>query len=223
MQALKLLTVVFLSALVMQGCMKSGAEKSSEKDAPTSYASEAGKVAPILTGTAIPDVGLQSVNGDSVQLMELVNEQPAVLIFYRGGWCPYCSKHMAQLQDIHSDLVDLGYQVLAISPDQPQFLKESLQDQDLGYTLLSDSDMRASKAFGIAFKVDDETIERYKNNGLDLAERSGHDHYLLPAPAVFLVNPGGLVTFQYVNPDYKTRIKSEVLLAAAKAYYPDGS
>lgn len=200
--------------------MESGAEKSNAKDASAGYASEAAEVTPILTGTAIPDVNLQSVDGDSLQLMELVKEQPTVLIFYRGGWCPYCNKHMALIQEAHDELVNLGYRVLAVSPDQPQFLKESLQDQDLDYTLLSDSDMEASKAFGIAFKVDDETIERYKNNGLDLAERSGHDHYLLPAPAVFLVNPSGLVTFQYVNPDYKTRIKSEVLLAAAKAYYP---
>lgn len=221
MQAIKLLAYIFLSAFVMQGCMQSGAEKGVEKEETAGYASEAGKVTPILTGTSIPDVSLQSVDGDSVQLSELLKEKPAVLIFYRGGWCPYCNKHMAQIQEAHDELVNLGYRVIAISPDQPKFLKESLQDQDLGYTLLSDSDMEASKAFGIAFKVDDETIERYKNNGLDLAERSGYDHYLLPAPAVFLVNPGGLVTFQYVNPDYKTRIKSEVLLAAAEAYYPE--
>lgn len=203
--------------------MESGAEKSYAKDASAGYASEAAEVTPILTGTAIPEVSLHSVDGDSVQLMELVKEQPTVLIFYRGGWCPYCNKHMAQLQEIHSDLLELGYRVLAISPDKPEFLKETVLEKDLGYTLLSDSNMEATKAFGLAFKVDDKTVERYKSNGMDLTKRSGHDHNLLPVPAVFLVNPDGMITFQYVNPDYKTRINSEVLLAAAKAYYPSES
>lgn len=187
------------------------------------YALQASEVTPVLTGTAIPDVSVTSVEGERQRLLQLVKDKPTVLIFYRGGWCPYCNKHMAQLQEIHSDLVDLGYQVLAISPDKPEFLEETMQGKELGYTLLSDSDMEATKAFGLAFKVEDETVERYKNNGMDLAERSGHDHQLLPVPAVFLVNPDGMITFQYVNPDYKTRVNSEVLLVAAKAYYPSES
>ncbi|MDZ7681864.1 MAG: hypothetical protein U5J63_09195 [Fodinibius sp.] len=81
--------------------------------------------------------------------------------------------------------------------------------------------MDLSKIFGLAFKVDQSTLERYAEGGIDLEESSGYDHHLLPVPAVYLINPDGLVTFQYVNPDYKTRIKSEVLLAAAKAYLPD--
>ena len=130
---------------------------------------------------------------------------------------------MAQLQEASTRLNELGYRILAISPDKPEYLRASKQENELSYTLMSDSDMSATKAFGLAFKVDQETIDRYKNNGLDLAERAGFDHYLLPAPAVFLVNPDGLITFQYVNPDYKTRIKSEVLLAAAEAYHPGES
>lgn len=187
------------------------------------YALQASEVTPVLTGTAIPDVSVTSLEGENQQLRQLVKEKPTVLIFYRGGWCPFCNRHMAELQAVHSKLVDLGYQVLAISPDRPEFLKETMQEKDLGYTLLSDSNMEATKAFGLAFKVDDETIEQYKNNGMDLVERSGHDHHLLPAPAVFLVNPDGMITFQYVNPDYKTRIKPDVLLAAAKAYFPSES
>jgi peroxiredoxin len=212
--------VLFLTfALIIQGCMESNSRDSKSQN----YALQASEVNPVLTGTPIPDVNVTSVDGEDKSLMQMVKEKPTVLIFYRGGWCPYCNKHMAQLQEAHSKLADLGYQVLAISPDKPEFLRETMQEKDLGYTLLSDSDMQASKAFGLAFKVDEETVERYKSNGMDLAERSGHDHHLLPAPAVFLINPDATITFQYVNPDYKTRIKSKVLLAAAEAYYPSES
>lgn len=214
-----LLTLVY--ALVLQGCIKLDTRESSSQT-PKDYAQEAAEVTPVLTGTTIPDISLKSIEGESLQLRQLVAEKPTVLIFYRGGWCPFCNRHMAELQEAHSKLLDLGYRVLAISPDKPEYLKMSKQEKNLSYTLLSDSDMEAGKAFGLAFKVDKETVERYKKNGMDLAERSGYEHYLLPVPAVFLVNTDGMITFQYVNPDYKTRIKPEVLLAAAKAYYPDG-
>lgn len=222
MYKLKLFSLILISGFIIQGCMEPKAQENKQPDS-KDYALQATEVTPVLTGTSIPNVVVSTIEGESKELRELVKEKPAVLIFYRGGWCPFCNRHMAQLQEAHSKLVDMGYQVLAISPDKPEFLKESKQEKNLSYTLLSDSDMAATKAFGLAYKLDKDTIERYKKNGLDLAERSGHDHYLLPAPAVFLVNPDGMITFQYVNPDYKTRIKSEVLLAAAEAYHPSNS
>lgn len=185
-----------------------------------SVAGSAAEISPVLTGTQIPNATLQTVNGKRVQLQNLISQKPTVLIFYRGGWCPYCNAHLAELQEIEQQLVHLGYQTLAISPDKPELLKKSISKHNLDYTLLSDSPMDASKAFGLAYKVGKETVKRYKKNGMDLEANSGYDHHLLPVPAVFLVNPDGLITFQYVNPDYKTRINSKVLLTAAEEYYP---
>lgn len=202
------------------GCTAQEAQESNT-DTEKEYALQASEVHPVLTGTSIPDATVTTASGESVELMSLIGDQPTVLIFYRGGWCPYCNRHLADLQQAQSQLQDMGYQILAISPDKPEYLSQSMQENDFSYTLLSDSDMSTTKAFGLAFRLDDDTIQRYKDNGLDLAERSGYDHYLLPAPAVYLVNPDGMITFQYVNPDYQTRIKSEVLLQAAESYHPD--
>jgi peroxiredoxin len=195
----------------------------SSANAQSSYAQNAADVNPVLTGTTIPNATVKTIDGKSTAITDLVSQKPTVLIFYRGGWCPYCNRHLAELQKIEQDLVDMGYQILAVSPDQPKFLKQSAEKHDLEYTLLSDSPMNLTKAFGLAFKVNNSTLKRYEEVGIDLEKNSGYDHHLLPAPAVYLINPGGLITFQYVNPDYKTRIKSEVLLSAAKAYYPDKS
>ncbi len=145
-------------------------------------------------------------------------EQPTILIFYRGGWCPYCSRHMAELQKIEGQIVEMGYQILAISVDRPEVLRETLTDQELTYTLLSDSPADAMKAFGVAYRVDDNTVARYKSIGIDFEKNTGYDHHILPAPAVFILDQEGTVKFQYVNPDYKQRINGDVLLTAAKAY-----
>lgn len=211
----------FLSLLVVFTIVTLSAVAQSQSDGmanPSDYALEADLVNPVLNGTEIPDVEVQTTDGTTVRLKKLVKEKPTVLIFYRGGWCPYCNGHMAELQRIEQELVDMGYQILAISADRPEKLKESISKHNLDYTLLSDSPMQASKAFGLAFKVDDSTVKRYKRIGIDLEKSSGYDHHLLPVPAVFLVDTEGMIYFQYVNPDYKTRIKSDVLMAAAKSY-----
>ena len=176
------------------------------------------KVTPLLINSVIPDVSVTTIDDETVALRELAAQKPTMLIFYRGGWCPYCSRHMAELQQIESEIVELGYQIFAISVDRPEILKETLSKQELSYTLLSDSPAEVMKAFGVAYRVDDNTVARYKSIGIDFEKNTGYDHHILPAPAVFILDQEGVVKFQYVNPDYKQRINGDVLLAAAKAY-----
>ena len=185
-------------------------EKSGENIPPN-----AEDVSPILIGAKIPDVTVTDINGNSVDLINAVSKKPVILIFYRGGWCPYCNAQMSQIQKIEGKLKDLGYDILAISPDRPEELKKSIDKNSLEYTLLSDSAMNASIKFGIAFKVSDELIEKYKGYNIDLEASSGMTHHLLPVPSVFILGTDGVIRFEYVNPNYKIRLDPDVLLAAA--------
>ena len=104
---------------------------------------------------------------------------------------------MGQLQTIEPQLVELGYQILAISPDLPDKLVQTIEDRKLSYTLLSDNALAAARAFGIAFQPE--------------------GRQPLPVPSVFVLGTDGLIRFEYVNPEYQVRLDLEVLLAAAKA------
>jgi peroxiredoxin len=178
--------------------------------------SSAEEVTPVEVGETVPDVTLKDPFGNDVELRNLASQKPSLVIFYRGGWCPYCNTHLSQLAEIEEQLYDMGIQILALSPDQPSYLKESTMEHNLNYKLLSDSDMNASKQFGLAFKVDTTTVNRYKRNGLDLAERSGYDHYMLPVPAAFFVDTTATIRYRYYNPDYTVRIDNEELLTTVK-------
>lgn len=182
-------------------------------------ASSADEVTPLLIGATIPDVTVKNIDGETVNLRQLVAKQPTILVFYRGGWCPYCNLHLSELNEIEDELYEIGYQVLAVSPDRPEKLRATLTNSELGYTLLSDSPMTLTKAMGIAFKVDSETVKNYKTMGMDLEGDSGYDHHLLPAPAVYILNTDGIVRYNYINPNYKERISGEVLLTAARVYF----
>lgn len=171
---------------------------------------------PLKGGDPIPNVALKTDTGETVSLQKLVSEKPSVLIFYRGGWCPYCTWHLQGLAEIEKDLLAAGYQLIAISTDQPSKLREKPDLQKLNYTLLSDSSMDAAKGFGIAFEVDAATREKYKGYGIDLEAASGQTHHLLPHPSVYVVGADGVIRFAYVNKDYKVRLEPEKILEAAR-------
>ena len=121
------------------------------------------------------------------------------------------------MQAIEQDLINLGYQLFAISPDVAEQLQATKGKNELKYRLLSDRGMRASQAFGIAFR-NEEIVRTYRENfRLDLEEYAGDDHHMLPVPAVFVLDTEGRIAFHYVNPDYKVRLPETVLLEAAKA------
>jgi peroxiredoxin len=149
-------------------------------------------------------------------LLDLTKGKKSILIFYRGGWCPYCNVHLSELQQVEDDILALGYKLIAISIDKPEKLKESLQEHSLNYELYSDSKAEVSKAFGIAFKVEDSQVEMLKNHNMNLEKSSGEQHHILPVPSVFIVDEEGKIIFEYVNPNYKIRMSGNLLLETAK-------
>lgn len=124
---------------------------------------------------------------------------------------------MGQLQEIESQLVELGYKVAAVSPDQPRKIGEKLEEKDISYLLLSDSQLEGARSFGLVYKLDDKTLAEYDEYGIDLKEASGEDHNMLPVPAVYIIDKKGIIRFSYVNPNYKVRLDPDVLLCAARA------
>ncbi len=176
----------------------------------------AGAAEPLAAGARLPDVTVRTEQDAPVKLAAALKSEPAVLIFYRGGWCPYCTKHLSAMMDIEEKLRDEGYSIFAISTDQPSKLAATPGREKLKYTLLSDSKMDAANAFGIAYTVSDETLEKYKGYHIDLEAASGEKHHKLPHPAVFIVDREGIIRFAHVNEDYKVRLDPEKVVAAAK-------
>lgn len=173
---------------------------------------------PVAAGAPLPAATVRTTAGEAVSLRAATGGKPTVLIFYRGGWCPYCTKHLAALAEIEGELRAAGFQLVALSPDRPEKLRAQPAHAGLGYTLLSDSKAEAMRALGLAFRVEDGLVKTYKEQyGIDLEADSGETHHLLPHPAVFIVDAAGMIRFAHVNPDYKVRLSGEEILAAARA------
>lgn len=179
-------------------------------------ADNANEICPLKVGEEIPSAILQSLDGNEINIREITHGNKSILIFYRGGWCPYCNLHLNELVQIEDSLINLGYKIIAISMDKPDSLRATLEKHKMKYELYSDSKADVCTAFGIAFKVDEEYIAKLKKYNMDIEASSGETHHILPVPAAFIVDENGIVQFEYVNPNYKSRINSDVLLEIAK-------
>lgn len=170
-------------------------------------------ICPILIGEKIPDITLVNTDNQQASITGLLKEQPTVLIFYRGGWCPYCNAHLAEIADIEQEIIAAGYKVIAISPDAPDKLNLTVDKKELKYTLLSDSEGKLSAAMGIAFKAPD---SKWKTNQLQKYS-GGKNPGFLPVPSVFVVNKKGEVMFEHINPNYRQRLDGKLLMAVLNA------
>ncbi|TAF67390.1 MAG: AhpC/TSA family protein [Cytophagales bacterium] len=163
-------------------------------------------ISPLLIGEKITSVSIRNLQNEVVETKNIFNK-PTVLIVYRGGWCPYCNTHLAEIGQAQNEILNLGYQIVAISPDNAENLKESVQKHNLGYQLFSDSEGNLSKILGIAY----EAPGLYK--GMLSKSSGGVNESFLPVPAVFVVNTEQEIEFLFINPNYKKRISKGLLLA----------
>lgn len=185
-------------------------------------AASAEETRPLAVGVKVPNVTYRDADGKEVSLRARVTEAPTALVYYRGGWCPYCSLQLGKLKEVEGELKQLGFRIVGISADKPGKIRESRAKIEPGYELLSDATMEGARAFGIAFAVPLAYRTKLKGFGMDIEEASGQVHHILPVPAVFLIDTAGVIRFAYANPDYKVRLDNEALLAAAKKMKAEG-
>ncbi len=146
---------------------------------------------PLGVGDSVPAVYLNTLEGKGVKLVDEINSTTSVIIFYRGGWCPFCNAHLSDLQDINRALRRKGVKIMAISPEPKKGLEKTKETNDLDYDLYTDTDAAAVK-FGVATLV----------NGKPT----------LPTPSVFIVDTKGVVQFVHFDPDYKVRLEARIIL-----------
>ena len=181
----------------------------------------ADEIEPLRVGDAAPRFTVETFEGKAFDFNPSKLEQPAIVIAFRGGWCPYCNMHLSELRHVLPEIHTLGVDVLFLSGDRPELLYDSL-DADtrddiagLGYTILSDAKASAAVAFGIAFRAPKTTIQRRHEKGQDIDASSMALHGVLPVPSVFAIDTDGKIRFAYSNADYKVRLPADELLAVA--------
>ncbi len=178
-------------------------------------------IVPLEVGASAPTFEVLAADGTPFRFEAGSRERPVMLLAFRGGWCPYCNVYLSEMRHVVPKLKAMGVDVLFLSGDRPDILISGLSDEaqddiaGLDYTILSDANAEAAIAFGTAFAVPDKRRATMQSRKYDIAGSSTELHHVLPVPSVFAVDKNGIIQFAYTNPDYKTRLPADDLLAVA--------
>ena len=175
------------------------------------------QVQPLSVGARAPIFSARTTEGALRTFEPDSYKKPLVVIFYRGGWCPYCNAQLSDLHLVEPKLRKSGFEIVFLSTDRPALLYSSLKAADIHYTLLSDNRLEAAKSFHVAYHVDDAALAKMREYGVDLEASTGTKQHELPVPSVFIIDTSGTIRFVYSNPDYKIRLGADELWTAAQA------
>jgi len=173
------------------------------------------------TGVPAPAFAASRVDGSLYHFQPASLTKPVVLIFYRGGWCPYCNMQLADMHRVEPRLRAAGFDILFVSTDRRELLYSSLKEPGIQYTLLSDPALTAAQAFHIAYHLDDAAYAQQLKWGVDLEKTTGTTAHALPVPSVFIIDRSGIIRYVYSNPDFKVRLGAEELWKAAIPFAPN--
>ena len=178
--------------------------------------SNAGATAPKV-GEPMPAFLLPDEQGRLVRLEDLLDEGPVALSFNRGHWCPYCRINIDALARAEEEIAPERRHVAAIVPDRQKFALWLKSDAKAPFPVLTDMDNGYAMTVGLAFYVGDELKQMMVSSGWDPSVSQGTDNWMLPIPATFIVGTDGIVRGRFVDPDYRTRMAIEDMLAALRS------
>ena len=167
----------------------------------------------LFINSKAPDFKAKDQNGETIRLKDLTKKGKVVLVFYRGYWCPYCSKQLQQLSDSLQLILDKGATLLAISPQKPESITKTIDKTKATYSVLYDEELKIMKAYEVEYQMQENTIKRYKNGGIDIEEINGKNGTYLPVPAVYIIDKEMNITYRFFNSDYKKRPSVKEIVA----------
>lgn len=169
-------------------------------------------------GTRLPDGAVLDPHGSPTTLHAVLGGRPAVIVFYRGAWCPYCNLTLHTYQaELAPVLAARGVELVAISPQRPDGSLSVTEKNELTFAVLSDPGLAIADALGIVTAPSDGAREAQLGLGLDVAAVNADGTTRLPYPTVLVVDAGGTIRWIDVHADYTTRTDPSAILEAVDA------
>lgn len=155
----------------------------------------------IKFGDTAPDFTLSDNSGKKVTLSEAVKEAPVVLVFYRGSWCPFCVRQLADLRGLLKDgektrLYAISIDAASVSNDLIKKIEKDGKGK-VNFSFLSDTNAQTIDAYGLR----DPRYKDEKVNGI-------------PYPTVYVVDENLQITWAKLEKDYKNRPTNAEIRAA---------
>ena len=165
----------------------------------------------LKVGDKSPDFKLNKALNKPTKLSSILQDGPAILTWYRGGWCPYCNTHLNYFQKELSKFNKCGASLVALTPELPNKSLSTKEKNNLGFEVLTDYNNDVARQFGIVYTLNDE-LQDFYNTFNKLETFNGVDTNELPIPATYVIDTDFSIKYAFVNPDYRKRAEpSEII------------
>ncbi|WP_084422546.1 peroxiredoxin-like family protein [Rubripirellula obstinata] len=166
-------------------------------------------------GDMAVDAKLVGWDGKMVQLSDMWKESPIVLMWYRGGWCPYCNIQLNAMQRSLNEIEGAGAKLVVLTPELPEKAKETAEANNLGIVALHDEKNAVADDYGILFDLPKPILPIYRDK-LKMGTYNGHSKMELPLSATYVIDQSGKITYAFLDADYKNRAEPAEVIAAVK-------
>ena len=154
----------------------------------------------LSVGNKLPDFTLLDADGKEFNSDDLIGS-PAVLMFYRGNWCPLCMAQIRELATRYQDLEAMGIKVVLVSPQPDEQSRRLAAMHDVPFRFLVDADNKLARSLEVAV-----------SNGVPIGLPGGYapDTVL---PTLVVTNAAGTIVFSDQTDNYRVRPEPDVFLA----------
>ena len=168
----------------------------------------------LQAGQTAPDFTLPGATAEPVALAQLLQQGPVVLVFYRGNWCPYCNVQLRAYQQLLPELAQHGATLVAVSPQTPDLTSLTASEKELTFPVLSDVGNVVARQYGLAYAVGTAVANTLRSVGIDLGAHNGTTDDELPLTATFIIGTDGVISWSWVEANFKHRADPADILAA---------
>src|SRR5450759_207641 len=88
----------------------------------------------LKVGDKAPDFTGYDQKGKQVTMKNLLEKGPVVLFFYRGKWCPVCSRYLNSYQDSLHFITNQGVNFIAITPESIENVEQTVKVHNITFT-----------------------------------------------------------------------------------------
>ena len=161
-------------------------------------------------GETMPPFTLPDQDGRLLSLDELLADGPVVVAFHRGHWCPYCRLNMVGLAEIQDAAIPA--RIVAISSETRKYTRTLRTEAGARFPFLSDVGGGYCLSINLAIFVDEFMSSLIAGAGWDVPAYQGNSPWILPVPAVFVLDADGTIVARHVDPDYRRRLEPSAIL-----------
>jgi peroxiredoxin len=187
------------------------------RQAEAEYRADAAAAHPLGVGDHAPDFKLSDADGNQHALAQYLARGPVLLLFFRGGWCPYCTLTLRAYEELAPEIRQAGGAVLALSPQKASRAAVVQESNCISFPILVDCKNRVATDYGVLGQARPMTRQVFGKVGCNIPEENNAEDWMLPRASEFLIDASGIIRLAHVSPVSYERTEPREALAALRA------